>query len=174
MSHCQNGMVGNIRHGCILRRPCLCSDLNVLARTLCPVHMIWPRVIERVRIGEFLFPDLSAAGFNKELRITMADAGYSYAAMFSSHCFRRGATQELQIAESPEATIKSAGCWRAAGFRAYVDTQMTDALKIARLVASAINSDSDEEDSPATVAFGKALKKRLRVFPAGELKVRTA
>ena len=42
----------NIRHGCILRRPCLCSDLNGVARLLRPVHMIWPLITARVRIGE--------------------------------------------------------------------------------------------------------------------------
>ena len=37
----------NMRHGCILRRPCLCDEKAPMARTLFPVHQIWPRIEQR-------------------------------------------------------------------------------------------------------------------------------
>ena len=118
---------------------------------------------------------LPPSSFNRALRANLADAGYVYADQFSSHCFRRGATQELFNAGSSTDTTKSVGCWDAMGFRSYIDTQMADALKIARLVASAVNSDSDEDmDAPVNVAFGLSLKKRLKVFPTGEMEGRKA
>ena len=92
-----------------------------------------------------------------------------YADQFSPHCFRRGATQELLNAESSTGALKSSGCWGATGFRSYIDTHMTDALKIARLVAPAVNSDSDEDmHAPVNVAFGLSLKKRHKVPQLGK------
>ena len=129
--------------------------------------MIWPHIAARVRIGEPIFSDFSSLAFNRAWVEHIADAGFAYAGQFRSHCFRRGATQELLNAGPPTGTIKSAGCWAAKGFRSYIDTQMTDALKIARLAASAVNSDSeDDTGAPVNVEFGLPLTKRREVFPS--------
>lgn len=78
-------------------------------------------------------------------------------------------------AGSPIWAIKADGCWRAMEFRAYIDTQMADALKLARLVAPAVNSEGEDDvDSPVNVAFGQFLQRRLKVFQAGEMKGRAA
>ena len=100
----------------------------------------------------------------------MADAVYEYGSRFSPRCFRRGATQELKVDGSGDTKIKGSGCWRGMGFMAYADTQLTDALKISRLVAKAAIADSeDDPDASANVAFAESLRKRLRPFPAREL-----
>ena len=84
--------------------------------------------------------------------------------------FRRVGTQELKVDGADDTKIKGAGCWRVMGFRAYADTQLTDALKISRLVAKATISDNeDDPDAPANAAFVESLRKRLRPFPAREL-----
>ena len=54
----------------------------------------------------------------------MLGAGYAGGGQYSTHCFRRGAAQELQIAESLTGSIKRTGCWAGVGFRPYIDTQM--------------------------------------------------
>ena len=55
-------------------------------------------------------------------------------------------------------------------FRAYIDTQMSDAPEIARLLESAVNSDiEDDMGSPVNVAFGLSLKQRPKVSPTGEM-----
>ena len=160
----------NMKHGCILRRPCLCHDSMPLARAICPVHLIWPRISDRVPTDGLLFPSFSAGKFRTTLKSNMTEAGYEYGSRFSSHCFRRGATQELKVDGADDTKIKGAGCWRGMGFRAYADTQLTDALKISRLVAKATISDSeDDPDAPENVAFVESLRKRLRPFPAREL-----
>ena len=117
-----------------------------------------------------IFPSLTASSFGRKLKSEMIRMGHRSGASFSSHCFRRGATQELQVAEASTDTIKSAGCWRGMGFRSYVDTQLTDALKIPRLLVRATASDSDDDpDAPANLAMGAPLRKKLRGFPGSEL-----
>ena len=46
----------------------------------------------------------------------LALSGISQAGKYSSHCFRRGSTQELKISGNPDATLKRAGRWRGMGF----------------------------------------------------------
>ena len=100
----------------------------------------------------------------------MLGAGFAQGNLFSPHCFRLGATQEIEVAGGSNAQIKAAGCWRGMGFRPYVDTQLTDALKVSRLIARASNSDSDDDfDSPANIAQAGSLRTKLRAFPGRTL-----
>ena len=41
----------NIRNGCILMRPCLCSETATEAHLLFPVHRVWPFIRDRVKPG---------------------------------------------------------------------------------------------------------------------------
>ena len=155
----------NIRRGCILRIPCLCREPEPMARVLCPVHRIWPQQADRAQTGERLLPKLKHSP-NRHLRANLAAAGISQSDRFSSHFFRRGATQELQIAGSPDEELNRAGCWRWMGCRSYIDTQLTDALEISRLISRPTDSDSDGgPDAPTAVACEDALRRRLRPFP---------
>ena len=158
----------NMRRGCILRRPCLCGEPEPPARVLCPIHRIWPQPAARVRTGELLFPTPKYSCI-RNLRANLALAGISQAGKFPSHCFRRGATQELQIAGNPDDTLKRAGCWRGMGFRSYIDTQLTDALKISRIISRPRDSGSDDDpDAPTRIACEDSLRKKLRPFPGRE------
>ena len=49
---------GNIKRGCILRRPCLRRETEPLAQDLFPVHRVWPTLADSIREGELLFPRL--------------------------------------------------------------------------------------------------------------------
>ena len=46
---------GDMERGCILRRPCLCSDILPTARELCAVRRIWPRISSRMRKNDFIY-----------------------------------------------------------------------------------------------------------------------
>ena len=161
----------NIRSGCIPRRPCLCDEKEELSQMIRPIHMIWPRIIAGLPTHGLLFPSLTRSNFNRLLKRHMSAAGFPDADRYSSHCFRRGATQELQLAGSSDDRIKSAGCWAAMGFRSYIDTQMTDALKITRLIVSSLtNSDSEDDgELPLRTSRMGALRKKLLNFPGREL-----
>ena len=155
----------NMKRGCISRRPCLCGEPVPLARVLCPVHRIWPQLAGRIRTGELLFLTLKYSA-NRHLRANLALAGIPPADKSPPHCFRRGATHELQISGNPDSTMKSAGCWRGMGFRSYIDTQLTGALEISRLISRPADSDSDgDPDSTANFACEASLRKKIRPFP---------
>ena len=95
----------------------------------------------------------------------MTDAGYDCVHRVSPRCFRRGATQELKVDGTNDTQIKGAGRWRAMGFRANADTQLTDDLEISRIEATASLSDiADDPDAPVDVAFAESLRKRLASF----------
>ena len=56
------------------------------------------------------------------------------------------------------------------GLSPYVDTQLSDALKISRLVARASASDSeDDQESPAVFAQEDSLRTKLKAFPGRTL-----
>ena len=75
------------------------------------------------------------------------------------------------MAGSSDDRIKSAGCWTAMGFRSYIDTQMTDALKTTRLIVSSLtNSDSEDDgELPLRTSRNDTLRKKLLNFPGREL-----
>ena len=56
------------------------------------------------------------------------------------------------------------------GFRPYVDTQLTDALKNSRRVVRATNSDSDDyPDAPSNLSMCTSFRGKSRLFPGSEL-----
>ena len=138
-----------------------------MARALCPAHMIWPRICSRARRNDLISPSCSAGSFGSGLKSGLLDVGFHYGGRFPPHFFRRGATQELKISGPDDTKIKGSGRWMGMVSRAYEDTQMTDALKISRLVAPASLSDSEgDPDTPANKAFAGSIRKRLKPFPA--------
>ena len=74
------------------------------------------------------------------------------------------------MAGGPKDQIKAAGCWEGMGFRPYIDAQLTDALKISRLIARPSNSDSEEDfGAPVNIAQGTSLRAKLRPFHGNTL-----
>ena len=147
------------------------SDVSLSGRLdisqgFCPVHQIWPRLCDGAVTHGRLFPPLTPYRFNQELRQGMLGAGNSDGGEYSPRCYRRGATQELHLAEQPTDVIKSAGCWAGMGFRPCIDTQMTDALKVSRLLTRICDSGSEEDrGGPANMAASDTAQGKLRVSP---------
>ena len=101
----------------------------------------------------------------------MAAAGFPDGGRYATHCFRRGATQEPLLAGHPEHRTKRAGRWASLVFRSYIDTPMTDALKITRLLVSPTNSDSGGDAGPPyRTSRADTLRKKLRISPDRELR----
>ena len=138
----------NIRGGCILIRPCLCAMVSQANRTFCPVHGFWASIRARLTPGELMFPTMSANMFNQRLKRVMCDLNYVDGHRFSSHAFRRGATQEIFNSGSVLATILKSGMWNAAGYKSYLDLHADEAINISALLATALDSDSDDPDLP--------------------------
>ena len=71
--------------------------------------------------------------------------------------------------EQSKEVIQGAGCWVGMGFRLYIDTQMTDALEIPRLVTQITDSDSDDDkEGPSFIAAIDTLRSKVMVFPIGQ------
>ena len=163
----------NIRSVCILRRPCLRDEREELERMLSPSHMIWPRILAGGACRGLLFPSLTRSNFNRFLKRNKTASCFPDGGRFSPHFFRRGGggPQELLLAGHPENRIKAAGCWISMGFRISIDTQMTGALKITRLIASSIKSASEDDAGiPIRTPRVDALRKKLRIFPGREFR----
>ena len=88
------------------------------------------------------------------LKGSAAESGIDRGRLLSPHCFRRGATQNLPPGGASADSLKSAGRWVGMGFRSYIDAEMTDALKISRLITRLSDSESDDgQDGPTSVAL---------------------
>lgn len=95
----------NLTGGCSLRRPCSCSLAAARAASLCPVHALWSLIRRRVASGQPLSHLANRRNFNRKLNAIMANLHIPDSHRFSSHAFRRGATQELEESGSPWSAI---------------------------------------------------------------------
>ena len=109
------------------------------------MHAIWPAIAARVRPGELLFPGYYGANVNTTLKRVLSKLQAPYAQSYSSHGFRRGASQELKEKGSQWPTVMSLGTWRSLAFRGYVDTTLDVERDMSKLL---IETDelSDEEE----------------------------
>ena len=153
----------NIRGGCILLRPCLCNEPKMAARALCPVHFWWKKICESTRVGDPLFPKTYANSVNQQIKAVMDKLGYEQGRKYSSHAFRRGATEEIKDSGSTFATIIKSGTWTAAGFKSYLDLQRDEALNISRLLLENADSNSEDDDPPPDK--DRDLRSRLKTIP---------
>ena len=106
----------NLPNGCILSRPCFCKLASPTARKLCPAHSIWPAIAARVKCGELLFPGFSAQNVNRAIKAVFAKLNVPFAESYTTHGYRRGATQELKEKGSQWPIIASIGEWRSLAF----------------------------------------------------------
>ena len=162
----------NIRGGCALFRPCLCSEKDQRARTLCPVRAIWPLIRQRADAGAKISPTFSPCNVNRTFKTVMTKMGYPDGPKYSSHAFRRGATQEINDSGSTLALIITSGTWAHAGYKAYLDLQADFAINISRFVLDAMGSGG-EEDDPDHQKNGKRVRKRMRGIPVAFVDERT-
>ena len=154
----------NIRGGCVLFRPCICAEPDCRARTLCPLHAIWPRIRDRTLAGGLLFPMFSPCSLNRTFKVVMTKMGYRDGPKFSSHAFRRGATQEIKDSGSTLSVIIKSGTWTHAGYKSYLDLQADYAINISRFLIESLGSDSEEEDACGPPAEQR-IRKKLKGIP---------
>ena len=145
----------NIRAGCILIRPCLCTMVSQANRTFCPAHGFWASIRPRLTPGDLLFPNISANMFNQRLKKVTRDLNYVGGHRFPPHAFRRGATQEISNSGSILDTVLKSGMWGAACYKSYLDLRADEAANIFALLATALNSDSVDPDIPPDQQDGK-------------------
>ena len=157
----------NIRGGCVLFRPCLCSEQKARARTLCPVHSIWPRIRDRTTTGDLIFSGFSPCSVNRVIKKVMTKVGHLEGPKFSSHAFRRGATQEIKDSGSTLSVIIQSGTWTHAGYRAYLDLQADYAINISSFILDKLGSDSEEEDpsDKTQTKNHKKMRKKMKGIP---------
>ena len=137
----------NLPRGCILSRPCFCSLAAPKAKRFCPVHSMWPCIASRVQSGQMLFPMYSATSVNTTIKAVLAKIGVDFAHSYSSHGFRRGATQELKEKGSQISVIATVGEWRSLAFLGYVDTALDVARDMSKLLIET-EELTDEEVQP--------------------------
>ena len=111
----------NLTTGCILKRPCFCPISSDKAAFLCPVHSLWPHIRNRVPSGEKLLSAVNPRNFNRILKRALEELRIPDASRYSSHAFRRGATQELREFGSGWPVIMGAGVWNSSACTGYVE-----------------------------------------------------
>ena len=145
----------NVRGGCILIRPCLCAMASPPTRTFCPVHGFCATNRGRLIPGGPLFPNTSANNFNQRLKRVMRDLNYEDGHRYSPHAFRRGATQEIINSGSTFPTILKSGICTSGGYKCYLGLRADEAINISSLLASVLDSDSDDTDALPTAPNDK-------------------
>ena len=80
----------NVRPGVILRRPRLCGGREALARTICPVRMIWHRIVAGCACRRLLFQSLTRSNFNRTIKRNITAPCFPGGGRFAPHCFRTG------------------------------------------------------------------------------------
>ena len=71
------------------------------------------------------------------------------------HAFRMGATQEILNSGSTFPTVLKSGIWSSGGYKCYLDLHADEAINISALLASALDSDSDDPDALPTAPNDK-------------------
>ena len=117
-----------------------------MANALCPIHMVWPAIKERVTAGSPLFHNLTANSSNRHLKATMTALGFDQGGRYSPRAFRRGATQQILDSGSTLATILKTGVWLSACYKNYLGLMAAEALNISTLLLDTMGSDSEDSD----------------------------
>ena len=155
----------NIRGGCVLFRPCLCSEQDKRARPLCPVHSIWPIIRDRTPVGERIFEGFPHCSDNRVIKIVMSKIGHLDGPKFPPHGFRRGSAQEIKDIGSTLSVIIRSGTWAHAGYRAYLDLQADYAINISSFIIDTIGSDSDDDKDQQQTKNQMEIRKKMKCIP---------
>ena len=148
----------NIPSGCILRRPCICAPKTSAPHPFCPVHILWHHIRRTTLPGEHLFPELTQRNFNPTLKKTFAKASIPDAERFSSHCFRRGATQALKNCEATPRTLVGSGVWNSKAVLGYVDLTQDESAELSTLLLNpSLSSDSEDDTLPLRAVIRKRI-----------------
>ena len=98
----------------------------------------------------------------------MTAMGFPHVGLYSTHAFRRGATQEVWDSGSTLSTVLKTGTWRSARYKNYLDLQADEAINISTLLLTTLGSDSDDSAPDREKKLyrpNKVVKKRMRKIP---------
>ena len=82
---------------------------------------MWPAIRDRVPAGDPMFSAVNPRNFNRILRAAMRRLDVPDSGRYSSHGFRRGAEQDLNVDGSTCAVVATAGTWNPPAFCGYDD-----------------------------------------------------
>ena len=105
--------------GSRLVRTCWCKE----DPSTCPLHQLGPWLASK-RVGESLFPGVTAGRALITLRSMLATLGVPGAMEYRTHDLRRGHAKDLQISGASLWTILRAGEWRSPAFLTYLDLHL--------------------------------------------------
>ena len=111
--------------GDAVRRSCTCVPAKgvslYIPSSLCPIHVLWPWVVNRRSPGELLFDHLTVSTAAEWLEIALAARDVPSACKFGLHALRRGAARELVRRGGDLPTLLKAGGWKSSAFKSYLD-----------------------------------------------------
>ena len=139
----------NTRYGAILMRPCFCQGSILVPESLCPVHVIWPSIRERVLPNELVFPSLQRTNLNRMLKTVLAKIGFNQAERYTMYAFRRGCLMEMKRAQSTVSEIMRTAGWTSAQFKTYLDLHEDEEAVIQslmRTIGTAEESGDEGDD----------------------------
>ena len=146
----------NRPNGSVIFRACSCGDHVVhtaedvqhVPRTLCPVHVLWPRIVAKCRAGDALFPSLDRFKINPTLRDLAKRLGWPRPDSYTSHGFRRGGARALVLADATYAQIQGAGQWASDAAKLYLDLGEIEMRTAARVAIADLSDSSSDDDLP--------------------------
>ena len=119
-----------------------------------PHTLLLALIRNRVRSGQKLFPSVYGTTFNNPLKAVMAKLEIPSAEMYSSHAFRRGASNGLKTRGSQWPTIATLGEWRSPAFRGYLGRTNELNRDMTKLLAETDPISSEDEIEVSTLGAG--------------------
>ena len=95
-----------------------------------------------------------ATNVNTTIKAVLAKIGIEFAQSYTSHGFRRGATQEPKAKGYQISVIATVGEWRSLAFLGYVDTALDVARDMAKLVIETEELTDEEVQSLGNGTLG--------------------
>ena len=121
-------------------------------RTFCPARGFWAANRDRLTHGDFLFLNTPANSFGRKLKKITRELEYEDGKRYSENALRRGATQEIRNSGSTFSTVLRSGIWTSGGYKCRLDPHADETVNISALLASPLETASDDPDEPPPAA----------------------
>ena len=155
--------------GCVLRPPCLSSDLMPLARVLCPAHQIWRRASARTRVGDLIPHPTLRETLVPSLNPSSWDSDTATGSDFRPTVLEEGRRTSAKPLARSTPKLRAPGAVGGMGPRSYADAPLAGALKISRIAAATSLPDIEgDPDSPSRLTFAESHRRRLGQLPERE------
>ena len=134
--------------GDTVARNCVCHGQTGVSahvpRELCPVHILWPWVQNRVERGKPLFLHSIAHSAGMWLKVALEARGVPDFEKFTLHSLRRGAAQTLLLNGGDLPTLLRAGGWRSSAFKSYLDLMGLENAVVTASLNTLLSLDGEE------------------------------